>query len=280
MKGYQQVHAAIKKNKKYAGLADSIVQKEIVAFFKDFPEKKKHLVHERSEAYKKIIREIRGSLHKMHGSFQTTKRSKRVEYLEQLATNKEDVLTVHENILATNRSTKERLPLYPQLYKKIFAITGKPKTILDLGCGLNPFSFPFMELNKVTYYAYDIDESELADIQLYFRQHKQIEGKVTSKNLQDVNLQTLPRADIAFVFKAVDPIERGKGHKWTERLLKQLPAKWIIISFATKTVSGKAMNYPRRRWIEMLLQRLHLQYELLVEKNELFYLINTHKKAK
>ena len=53
--------------------------------------------------------------------------------------------------LSCNRrfSTKERIDYYPKIYSEIFRIAGKPGIIADLGCGVNPFSFPYMNLKKL-----------------------------------------------------------------------------------------------------------------------------------
>ena len=55
----------------------------------------------------------------------------------------------------------ERISIYKDLYKQIFKITKKPKSILDLGCGLNPLSYPLMNLKNVTYNACDIAINDL-----------------------------------------------------------------------------------------------------------------------
>ena len=64
--------------------------------------------------------------------------------------------TLLEQVLGFHSSTKERLRYYPRLYEQIFKITGKPQTILDLGSGINPFSFNYMNLRNCHYYAYDL----------------------------------------------------------------------------------------------------------------------------
>ena len=47
-------------------------------------------------------------------------------------------------VLERHASTRERLPYYGELYNHIFEITGTPKVILDLGCGVNPFSYKYL----------------------------------------------------------------------------------------------------------------------------------------
>ena len=56
-------------------------------------------------------------------------------------------------------SIKERVPILDGFYQKIFAITGQPKTIIDWACGLNPLSWPWMNLPEDCHYiGFDIDK--------------------------------------------------------------------------------------------------------------------------
>jgi len=50
-------------------------------------------------------------------------------------------------ILSLHRSTQERLPYYETFFKTLLTNI-KPKTILDLGCGFNPFAYKLMNLKK------------------------------------------------------------------------------------------------------------------------------------
>ncbi len=191
-----------------------------------------------------------------------------------LSSPKEKRTSLIKQILSTHSSTQERLPSYQRLYTKIFSITGKPKAILDLGCGINPFSFPYMKLKGCTYYAYDINEEEIASINQYFKllhtENSSFKGKAI---VADIINTDLPKADLCFLLKMTDVIDQGKGHKRTEELLKRIPATFIVVSFATKTMSGKEMTAPRRSWMEWLCRRLGYEYTILEFPNELFYVV-------
>ena len=45
----------------------------------------------------------------------------------------------------------------------------KPKTIVDLGAGLNPFSCVYMDLNDFNYYSYDINEEDIKILNEFFK---------------------------------------------------------------------------------------------------------------
>ena len=98
--------------------------------------------------------------------FKDTKFSKRDKLLEELKGLKDRL--GHDRILVLHRSTRERMDFYPILYDRIFAIIGKPKSILDLGCGMNPLSLPYMELRGVKYLAAELTKEDTDFLQRYF----------------------------------------------------------------------------------------------------------------
>ncbi len=135
-----------------------------------------------------------------------------------------------------------------------------------------------MKLRKLTYYAYDLSVEEVELLNLFFQElHKQnvnFSGHATVLDaLQLAKLAKLKEADLCFLFKMTDVLDQGKGHKATEEVMKNIPARVVVVSFPTLTMSGKRMNYPRRKWIELLCQRLRYHYRTLEFENEIFYVI-------
>jgi 16S rRNA (guanine(1405)-N(7))-methyltransferase len=139
-------------------------------------------------------------------------------------------------IMATHLSTRERQPLLNNFYRKIFAHTGKPNSILDLACALHPLSFPWMDLpTSVRYYAYDLHQTRVEFLNKYFA----LQGLAELAIAQDilVNFPT-ESADIAFIFKEVHRFEqRQRG--CTLPLLDALQVRHLIISLPTTSASGK-----------------------------------------
>jgi 16S rRNA (guanine(1405)-N(7))-methyltransferase len=267
-----KISEIIKKNKKYSSISEDVITDEIESYFRKNPNKLDLLEKQKSEKFKKIIKEIRSNLHKSYGSFQTEDKAKRDDYLRKISSIND--FRTHDLILSTSVSAKERLNDYSKLYKKIFSITGKPQSIIDLGCGLNPVSLPYMGINSCIYHAYDIDENDIAFLNRYFglmKHYSNIKGTASVLNLKN-NLLKIPKADICFLFKVFDVIEKD-NHKLSESIIKSLNCKYIIVSFSTKTVSGKHMNHPYRGWIERMLERINLKYEKISLENEVFYII-------
>jgi len=259
----------IKKNKKYKTIANEIVLKEIKEYLRKNPKI--------SKPCKEDIKEIRKNLYRTYSSYQTNKKRKRNQLLEKLKTNlnNKDRIT---QLLSIVISTKERLSDYLELYFKIFKITGKPKSIIDLGCGMNPLSYYFMNLKKLRYYAYDIDEEDIKFLNNFFKimEKQGLDGKAKILDINNTKaVSSLPTPDIIFLFKVIDVINT-KNHKTSEQLVKQLikKTKFIIVSFATKTITRKSMNYPKRKGFELMLKRLNLKFKTIEIKNEIFYIIS------
>ena len=81
------------------------------------------------------------------------------------------------------------------------------------------------------------------------------------------------KVDVCFLFKLIDPLESQKRN-FTEYLIKNLPCKWLVVSFSTKSLGGrKTIQKERRAWFEKLLKRLNLGFKTFEVTNELFYVI-------
>jgi hypothetical protein len=263
----------VKSNKKYSEISDEIVLPEIKNYL---------LKNKLTKITKEDIKEIRTTLHKSYASFQTKKKNKIAIYLNELKNNP-DNLEITNKLLSITLSTKERLDSYPEIYKQIFEITSNPKTIIDMGAGFNLFSFPFMDLPSLTYYSYDINEKDIDYLNSYIKimKDKGLNGKAQILNLLDLekikNLHSLPSAEVIFLFKVIDLIDK-ENHKPSEELinylLKNKKAKFIVASFATKTLTRKSMNYPNRKWFELMLKRNNLKFKTFKTDNELFYVVS------
>ncbi len=270
----------IKKKKELQSIDDGFVQEYLAKHLQQEPKLLQSLqenFNPKSKAYASVIKTVRSRLRRVYGLFRDDPHKRKKLIQELLITSLQKRTDFVKQILATHSSTEERLPFYDQLYAKIFSITGKPKTILDLGSGINPFSFEYMKLKECTYYAYDINKEEIDAINQYFRllhsENLSFTGKAMVADIASAADLAFPKADMAFLFKMTDVIDKGKGHKKTEELIKRTPAKYVVISFATKTMSGKAMTAPRRSWMEWLCKRLGYEYTILEFENELFYVV-------
>jgi 16S rRNA (guanine(1405)-N(7))-methyltransferase len=264
----------IKKSKKYNSISEELLKKEIQKYFKLNPKDINLLEKPKSKKFKEIIKAIKSKIHLAYGSFQTKDKGKREEYLKNIQGIND--YKNHDLILSTSVSSKERLNDYKTLYRKIFKITGKPKKIIDLGCGLNPISYPYIGITDLIYKAYDIDREDCDFLNKYFslmKDYTKLKGTATMQDLSSIEeINKVPRADVCLMFKFLDVIE-SKGHKLSEQIIKTLNCKYIISSFPTKTVSGNKMKHPYRGWIEKMLERIDYKFEKITTDNEIFYII-------
>jgi len=257
----------IKQNKKYSSISDDIIKKLINYHLNSNPRI--------TQSDKETIKELRAKLHKLYSSFQTKKKRKKENYLEELKQNPNSIERT-KKLLSITLSTKERVNDYEQLYKNIFFITSKPKILLDVGAGLNPLSFPLMNLQKLIYYAYDINIEDKNFLNKYFQIMKSfgLNGKAEILDITNLkSIKKLPQSDLIFLFKIIDIIPTKK---LAEQILLILIKKtnFIIVSFPTKTITRKQMNNPKRKWFELMLERNNLVYKIIEISNEIFYIIN------
>jgi 16S rRNA (guanine(1405)-N(7))-methyltransferase len=141
-----------------------------------------------------------------------------------------------KQILSAHASTSERMHLLDTFYERLFRITGPPRTILDLACGLNPFSFPWMGLPLTTrYYAFDIHRPRIQLINHYFG----LKGLAPLGMHQDVLVDPPQVAgEVAFLFKEAHRFEqRQRGCNLPQ--WQALRVRYILVSLPGQSLSGK-----------------------------------------
>ncbi len=267
----------VKKKKTLRSLDPLFVEKLIIEYFEKNKKVKKildsHPKFQKSKEYKTMLKYIRRVLHDVYGIFNVSKRNleELESYLKKSRGLDARALDIHAKILQSHKSTQERFPSYEPFYISLFKITGKPKIILDLACGLNPLSFPWMGLEKVTYYAYELSPDDASFIQSYFDIMKNygLDGKAFSADL--LKFPKLPSCDVCFLFKALDSLESLKKGV-SKQLLKSIDAKFIVVSFPTRSISGKK-RLKERSWFLAILKELNLGYKTIELEDELFYVI-------
>ncbi|MBU4466894.1 hypothetical protein KKF47_02420, partial [Patescibacteria group bacterium] len=133
-------------------------------------------------------------------------------------------------------STNERIAILDDFYKKIFNVIGSPKTIVDIGSGLNPLTFFWMNLSKNTeYHAFDIDKDQAWFLKSFFDLFKVKQVKI---DLGDALIDKFPKSDVTFFLKVIPLLERQEKGS-TLKILKKQNSKFLVISFPTKSISGK-----------------------------------------
>ena len=158
----------------------------------------------------------------------------------------------------------ERREFNKELYNRIFRITKKPKTILDLGCGLNPVYFPHRDIE---YLALDKDKGALKKVKRHFKKNK-IKSRAFHLDLNyPYKLKSIKKVNLTFIFKVLDKFPK----KTIKEILNNTKTDYFIISFSTRTITGSRMKKPKRRWFEDLISGL--ESTKIRFHNEIFYII-------
>ena len=242
----------IKEKHELNSLPDSLVEKTL----KDYFEKNKLNHPKKEKELKLIIKDVRSELRKYTGQYATKDNLKR----RQKLLDKKDFI----NLLSEHKSTQERLGDY-SLVKNIINDLN-PKSILDMGCGINPIA---LATPQIIYHAYDINDNDLEIVRQFFKKNK-IVGDIHHKDIR--HEAVFPKVDLCIIFKVLD-ILGDKKYEITKDLLEKVDAKYFLISFATRTLTGKKMNSPYRRWFENILKNLNYNYEIKRTNQELFYIL-------
>lgn len=146
----------------------------------------------------------------------------------------EAVKAVCREIMESHASTRERLPFLEDFYAPLWAITGKPTSILDLACGLHPFGLPWMGLDRTAaYYAYDLHAPRIALINRFLN----LLEREPLAYVQDI-LVSPPQveADVAIFFKEAHRFEQRK--KGCNRpFFEALNVRWLLVSLPAVDLS-------------------------------------------
>jgi 16S rRNA (guanine(1405)-N(7))-methyltransferase len=174
-------------------------------------------------------------------------------------------------VLSSHSSTKERIPIMEGFYATLFRHTGIPETILDLACGLNPFSIPWMKLpNETKFYSYDIHEPRIHLINAFL-------SKIGMQPLaikQDILINP-PKieADVAFFFKEAHRFEQ-RQHGCNRDFWKSIHAKHLLVSLPTRNLTGRhSMIDQQRHLVERTTQGLPWTITEFVFDNEIVFCI-------
>lgn len=139
-------------------------------------------------------------------------------------------------ILRRHQSAAERLEELAPFYAAVFAVTGRPRTVLDLACALNPLSWRWMGLGRdARYRAFDINRRTVDLVSRYFA----LEGIDGQAEHRDV-LVSPPGdpGDVALLLKMYHCLEhRRRGAGW--EAVAAAPAAWVVVSFPTRNLASR-----------------------------------------
>ncbi len=160
-----------------------------------------------------------------------------------------------EWILRKHISTRERLSHYEKIYKRIFK-EYKEASVIDLGAGINGFSYSFFEKLgiKAKYTAIESIGQLVELMDFYFRENK-LKARAIHLSLfekkkvkQIISKEKKPR--VVLLFKIVDALEALKKDYSKELIFEIVSlSDKIVVSFATRSLGSRKKFKAKRNWI-------------------------------
>lgn len=150
-------------------------------------------------------------------------------------------------LAATHASTRERQPDQEHFHRELLALLGQPRSILDLGCGLHPLTFPFAACPTLEHYlAADKDPACTEALAAFARSRPEPRLQALRWDIGQgwpalLHAAARPRFDVALMLKLVPVLDRQEPTLLDT--LRQTPADlWIL--------SGSRLALAKRRRIE------------------------------
>jgi len=185
--------------------------------------------------------------------------------------NPDEIKEVCTRILNLHASTRERVPFLKDFYQQIFTIIGKPGSILDLACGLNPISLPWMDFpDHAQYHAYDIHTPRVK----FLNQYLILASRQPLAEVRDILVNPPEiRGDVAFFFKEAHRLEqRRKGAN--RELWQVLKVETLLVSLPINSLSGQHdLSGQMRHLVENASQGLFTSIQEIRVGNELVFCI-------
>lgn len=192
---------------------------------------------------KEAIKHTRSRLHQVGGAYQggDLDYSRWLEALEALPSDLDgSALQEYCRLaMALHASTRERLSILDEFFSLTLQAAAPVKSVLDIGCGLNPLALPWMPLKEgARYIGLDI-YTDMAAFLNRFLSHLHVPGEVWVYNLVNGLPPDLPHVQVAMMLKTIPCLEQLDKNV-TERLLNSLRADFLLISYPLHSLGGRA----------------------------------------
>lgn len=160
-----------------------------------------------------------------------------------------------EWILRKHISTRERLPYYEEIYKRIFH-NYKKMSVIDLGAGINGFGYKFFKnLGVSVNYTAVESVGQLVELMNFYFKNNKLNAKAIHQSLFELNkikniIKKQEKPRIIFLFKVIDALE-SLERNYSKKLLNELVdiSDKIVISFATRSLGGRKKFFAKRKWL-------------------------------
>ncbi len=256
-----QVVAALQQARKYAHLCPQTLQRTAM------------WACLRYAKHDEAIKAAKRKLHQVFASYLSNDWRKVEKLLHQVDwQNDDEVERSARQVLQWHTSSAERIDDLTDLYRQWWAITGVPESLVDLGGGLHGFALPWMGLPRST--RYNLTE---IDTRLVALVNQWLQGWGQAGQAHALDLLVTPwtqQVDVALLLKVAPCLEQQEPGA-TLRLLRDIPARWIIVSFPTRSLGGrdKGMSAHYDEQMQQWANALQRPLQVVAMTRETYYLL-------
>lgn len=187
---------------------------------------------------KAAVKATKNALHQVGGAFLDSPPDYRraLTLLHESGSDPESLRAACRAIMAGHASTRERLPILDTFYVTSLATHPPPARVLDIACGLNPLTWPWMDLPDDTeYIAFDIYSDQIAFLNDFFTLAG-INGRAEVRDV--IGRPPDEPADLALILKTLPCLEAVDRHA-PARLLDAVQAPRLLVSFPAQSLGGR-----------------------------------------
>lgn len=186
-----------------------------------------------------IIQSSRTRLHQLTGAYLAPKLdyAQWLNIFQSLSPNdREGLQTTSLQMMRLHASTSERLLVLPTFFQTTLASIGPVNSVMDLACGLNPLSIPWMPLAQdFTYQASDVVGPMVHFLQHYFDLFR-IRGSAYTLDLS-YSIPSQP-VQLALLMKTL-PLMEQIEHGLAKKILESLNAEHILVTYPLRSLGGR-----------------------------------------
>jgi hypothetical protein len=159
-------------------------------------------------------------------------------------------------ILRKHLSTRERTNYYQELYIKLLGdLKDKNCSVIDLGSGINGFSYKFFSNEiKVAYTAVEA-VGQLVDLMNFYFEKNNLNARAIHESLFNLEeiirlIRKCEKPRMVFLFKVIDSLEMVESD-YSKRFLREITplCDKIVVSFATRSMIKQNKFKVNRKWI-------------------------------
>lgn len=254
----------VRKNARYADIDETLVTRLVQD------------IQSKGFSNKEIVKRTRAKLHQIGGAYQEHAIPYQQLQNEMLALppdlHDSRVLDFCTKAIDFHRSTQERTAQLSVIYELIFADLPSIHAILDLACGLNPLTLPWMPVAKdIQYHACDIYGEMTTFLNAFFA-HFEVDGHAFLCDLT-VDVPSA-KVDLVFLFKTLPCLEQV-DKSISLRLLQSISADYLLVSFPVRSLGGRPKGMPQHyeQHFHTLLTQTDWQSQPYKFNDEIFYLL-------